>query len=290
MENKGNEIEKHNEIWGKTAMVLLGSFIYALAINAFITPHKLLSAGVAGISLICQYITNIPSGYWVLIINIPIFIIAYKKLDKEFTILSIVGMLSMSGFLVATKNIAQFIKVEDIMIGTIFGAVISGIGIGLIFKEGASQGGIDIIAILLRRKNGKKISTLYFMLNIIIVIMGIFVTSFQLALYTIISMYIKSIVLEKTINLFNEKRIVMIVTEKEEEISNVILNELGRGVTFLYGEGAYTKVKRKILYCILKEGEVSKAKKLVEAIDDNALISVLEACDVQGNGFLKAAI
>lgn len=290
MKNKGNNTEKHNKIWGKMVMVLLGSFIYALAINAFITPHKLLSAGVAGISLICQYITNIPSGYWVLIINIPIFIIAYKKLDKEFTILSIVGMLSMSGFLVATKNIAQFIKVEDIMIGTIFGAVISGIGIGLIFKEGASQGGIDIIAILLRRKNGKKISTLYFMLNIIIVIMGIFVTSFQLALYTIISMYIKSIVLEKTINLFNEKRIVMIVTEKEEEISNVILNELGRGVTFLYGEGAYTKVKRKILYCILKEGEVSKAKKLVEAIDDNALISVLEACDVQGNGFLKAAI
>lgn len=290
MENKGNNTEKHNEIWGKIVMVLLGSFIYALAINAFITPHKLLSAGVAGISLICQYITNIPSGYWVLIINIPIFIIAYKKLDKEFTILSIVGMLSMSGFLVATKNIAQFIKVEDIMIGTIFGAVISGIGIGLIFKEGASQGGIDIIAILLRRKNGKKISTLYFMLNIIIVIMGIFVTSFQLALYTIISMYIKSIVLEKVINIFDEKRIVMIVTEKEEEISNVILNELGRGVTFLYGEGAYTKVKRKILYCILKEGEVSKAKKIVEAIDDNALISVLEACDVQGNGFLKAAI
>lgn len=279
-----------NKIYSKIFIVLLGSMIYAVAINAFITPHKLLSGGVAGIAIIFQYVTKIPSGYWILLINIPIFIIGYKKLDKEFMILSLIGMISMSTFLVLTENIARYIMVDDIVISTIFGAVVSGIGMGLIFKDGASQGGTDIIAVLIRKKNGSKISTLYFALNIIIVIMGFFVTSLSLTLYTMVLMYIKSLVIDKIINLFNEKRIIMVVSEKEEEISRAILSELGRGVTFLYGEGAYTKVKRRILYCTVNEMEINKAKKIVEKIDDKAFISILQACDVQGNGFLKAAI
>ena len=279
------------ELLLKIVKIIVGSIIYAIAINVFISPNKLLSGGIAGISLILQYITDISSGYWVFIINLPLFIIGYKFLkDKEFIFLSFIGMISMSGALIVTKNLVNGLVVEDIVIATLFGAVISGIGMGIIFRQGASQGGTDIIAIIIRRKNGAKMSTLYFALNGIIVVLGIVVTSLEVTLYTMALMYIKSIVIDKVINMFNNKKILMIVTEKEELVSKQIMDKIGRGTTFLYGEGAYTGIKRKVIYCVVTENELNKVQKLIKEIDEKSLISVSEALDVQGNGFLKAAI
>ncbi|MBU5592253.1 YitT family protein [Clostridium sp. MSJ-4] len=282
--------EKESDLYSKIVKILIGSFLYSIAINAFIIPHKLLSGGVAGIALILQYISSIPSGYWVFIINIPVFIIGYKLVNKEFVFLSFIGMMSMSLFLVLTKDIVGFLKLDDIVLSTLMGAVLSGVGMGLIFKEGASQGGTDIVAIILRRRNGTKMSTLYFALNGIIAMLGIFITNLQLTLYTVVLMYIKSVVIDKVLNSFNKKKILIIITSKEEEVSKVIINKIGRGTTFLYGEGAYTGVKRKIIYCVVGENELNKVKKLIEEIDETALISVSEAVDVQGNGFLKSAV
>lgn len=279
------------ELLLKIVKIIVGSIIYAIAINVFISPNKLLSGGIAGISLILQYITDVSSGYWVFIINLPLFIIGYKFLkDKEFIFLSFIGMISMSGALIVTKNLVNGLVVEDIVIATLFGAVISGIGMGIIFRQGASQGGTDIIAIIIRRKNGAKMSTLYFALNGIIVVLGIVVTSLEVTLYTMALMYIKSIVIDKVINMFNNKKILMIVTEKEELVSKQIMDKIGRGTTFLYGEGAYTGIKRKVIYCVVTENELNKVQKLIKEIDEKSLISVSEALDVQGNGFLKAAI
>lgn len=279
------------ELLLKIVKIIVGSIIYAIAINVFISPNKLLSGGIAGISLILQYITDVSSGYWVFIINLPLFIIGYKFLkDKEFIFLSFIGMISMSGALILTKNLVNGLVVEDIVIATLFGAVISGIGMGIIFRQGASQGGTDIIAIIIRRKNGAKMSTLYFALNGIIVVLGIVVTSLEVTLYTMALMYIKSIVIDKVINMFNNKKILMIVTEKEELVSKQIMDKIGRGTTFLYGEGAYTGIKRKVIYCVVTENELNKVQKLIKEIDEKSLISVSEALDVQGNGFLKAAI
>ena len=161
---------------------------------------------------------------------------------------------------------------------------------GMIFKQGASQGGTDIVAIILRRRNGMKMSTLYFALNGVIAMMGIFVTNLTLTMYTLLLMYIKSTVIDKVLNSFNKKKILLIVTSKEEEVSDCIIKKIGRGTTFLYGEGAYTGVKRKIIYCVVSENELNMVQKLVEEIDEAALISVSEAADVHGNGFLRSAI
>lgn len=281
---------KGKELLIKIVKIILGSLIYSVAINAFIIPHKLLSGGVAGISLILQYVSNIPSGYWVFIINIPVFIIGYRLINKDFAFLSFIGMISMSVLLILTKDIVFFLQIDDIVISTLFGAVLSGIGMGIIFKEGASQGGTDIIAVIIRKNNGIKMSTLYFILNGIIAMLGIFITSLKLTLYTIVLMYIKSIVIDKVINAFNKKKILVIITSKEEEVSKAILNKIGRGTTFLYGEGAYTGIKRKIIYCVVYENELNKVKRLIEDIDMAALISVSDAVDVQGNGFLKPAL
>lgn len=272
------------------ASILLGSLIYAIAINAFIAPHKLLSGGVAGISLLLEYVSNIPSGLWVFVVNVPIFIVGYKLVNREFIVHSFIGMISMSTFLLLTKNVVNFIRVEDMFIAALFGGVLSGFGMGIIFKVGASQGGTDIIAVIIRKKNGAKISTLYMILNAIIVGFGVFVTNITLAAYTLVSMYVKSQVIDGVINSFNKKRVLMIITSKEEEVSKAIMDKIGRGITYLYGEGAYTGAKRKVLYCIVVENQLNKARAIIEEIDNKAIISISEALDVQGKGFLKPAL
>lgn len=274
----------------RMVMVSLGSLIYALAINIFVSPHKLLSGGVAGISLLAQYITNVPSGYWVFILNVPIFILGFKKVDKDFIFFSLVGMVTMSLFLVLTKNISSMFVVKDLFISTLFGAVVSGIGMGLIFKNKASQGGTDIIAVIIRNKNGAKMSTLYFVLNGTIVLLGAFFTSFELTLYTVVLIFIKSFVIDKVIQGFEQKKIVMIVSEKEKEISNMIMHETGRGTTYLYGEGAYSGDRKKLIYSLLTTKELNGIKKLVEQIDNNALVSISEAEEISGKGFLKPSL
>jgi uncharacterized membrane-anchored protein YitT (DUF2179 family) len=283
-------MEKKNEFIRRVVLVLLGSLLYAIAINAFIAPHRLLSGGIAGISLLFQYVTNIPSGYWVFILNVPVFILGLKKVDKDFVFFSLIGMLSMSGFLILTKDIGTLLIVDDIVISTIFGAVISGLGMGIIFKNRASQGGTDIIAVIIRNKNGAKMSTLYFILNGAIVLSGVFVTNLKLTLYTVTLMYIKSLVIDKVITGFDQKKMIMVVTSKEKQVSSAIMSKIGRGVTFLNGEGAYTGDSKKVIYCIVTLKELARTKKIIEDIDDTALISVMDASEVQGKGFLKPAL
>ncbi|WP_410506309.1 YitT family protein [Haloimpatiens sp. FM7315] len=270
--------------------VCLGSFLYALAINIFISPHKLLSGGVAGLALLVQYVSHIPSGYLVFILNIPVFILGLKKVDKDFVLFSMIGMMTMSIFLVVTKGISKYILMDDLVISTIFGAILSGAAMGIIFRNRASQGGTDIIAVILKNKNGFKISTMYFMLDAFIVVLGAFATNLKLTLYTVSLMYIKAVVIEKVIEGFDHKKIVMIVTAKEEEISSKIMTTIGRGTTYLYGEGGYTGKKKKIIYCLLTTRELNSVKKIVESVDDKALISISEAEEVQGRGFLKPAL
>ncbi len=274
----------------RAAMVSLGSLIYALSINIFIAPHKLLSGGVAGLSLLAQYVTSIPSGYWVFILNIPIFILGLKKIDKDFVLFSVIGMISMSTFLVLTRDLGKLIIVRDLFISTLFGAVLNGLGMGLIFKNRASQGGTDIIAVIIRNKKGMKMSTLYFTLNGAIVLLGAFFTSVELTLYTVLLMFVTSLVMDKIMEGFDQKKIVMIITHKEKEVSHMIMEETGRGTTYLYGEGAYSGEQKKVIYSLMTSRELKVVRKLIEEIDPMSIVSVSEAEEISGKGFLKPAL
>lgn len=264
------------ELFRKILKTMLGSLLYAISINSFISPNKLLSGGVAGISLMMQYITKIPSGYWVLIINIPIFIMAYKLMDIEFIFLSFIGMMSMSVFLILTKYMSVYFIVDDLVISTVCGAVINGIGMGIIFRAGSSQGGTDIMAYIIRKSKGIKISSLYFILNGIIAVSEVFIANAKLMLYTIALMYITSQVMDKIIMGFNRNKILMIITSKDKEISQCILEHIGRDTVYCYGDDIYSGKKKKILYCTISENQLYKVKNLVNKIDYTAKLSISE--------------
>lgn len=283
-------MSKKKELIIRIVFVLLGSFLNSIAINLFIIPHKLLSGGVAGIAIILQYLANIPSGYLILALNIPIFIYGMREVDRDFIIFSIIGTFSLSAFLVLTAGIRKYLIVDDILLSCVFAGVIGGFGAGIVFRNRASMGGVDIIAVAIKRRSGINISTISLAINAVIVLIGLFINRIEIALYTLITMYISSVVINRVIEGFDRKKLLLIVTEKEKEVSTTIMEELGRGVTYLYGEGAYTGENKRIIYCIVTLNQIVKVKKMIQDIDPTSFISVIDAAEVQGKGFKGPAL
>ena len=266
-------------------MILLGSMIYSIGVNLFIVPNKLLSGGVAGISLLIQYITGIQSGYTTLLINIPIFCFGIRVIDKEFGILSFIGMLSMSVFLILTKDIWRFLTVDDLLISCICGGVLCGLGMAIIFLNRASEGGTDIIAIILKKRYGIKLAAMCFILNGIIVFTGLLISNLTITMYTLISLFIRSYIVDRAISYVNERRLIIVVSDSYNEIKSDFLTVLGRGVTFLHGEGAFTGDEKKVIYSIMSPKQVEKAKKLILDVDSKAVVSIMNVNEVHGKGF-----
>lgn len=270
---------------GQVSLILLGSLIYSLSVNMFIVPHKFLSGGVAGIALLLQYVTDIPSGYFTLFINIPIVCFGIKVINKEFGFLSFIGMISMSIFLILTEDITRFIKVDDLLISCISGGVLCGFGMAIIFLNKASEGGTDIIAIALKKKYGVNLASMTFILNGVIVFTGLILNDLTITIYTLISLFIRAYILDKAITMTNERKLIIVISNNPEEIKNSILELLGRGVTFLHGEGAFTGEKKKVIYSIMSSKQVEKAKKAILDIDANAVISIMNVNEAHGKGF-----
>lgn len=269
----------------RLALILLGSFISAIAVNMFFIPFKLLSGGIGGISLIIQYLSGIPAGYFIILLNIPLFILSIKEVDKQFTVLTIFGTVAQSIFLIITKNVSYYFHLKDILLSGIYGGVLQGAAMGIIFSNHGSLAGSDIISVIMRKKYDYDVGKINFIINLIIIAIGSAFFGLEKGLYTLMSMYIVSYTVDKFIKGFNRKKLLFIITEKEEEINERIKVDLNRSSTLFYAEGYYTKHKIKVIYCVVSLTQVPKLKHIVNKIDPRAFISILDASEVQGKGF-----
>lgn len=269
--------------------IFLGCMIASLGVNLFLVHAKLLSGGATGIALILEYTLNIPAGIVVLLINIPLLIISYRKLDRAFTIYTTIGMLCLSISLMLTKTFANFINMEgDLLIYCIYGGVLCGIGYGIVFLRHGSTGGTDIVTMLIRKKYSNfNIGTLGFSLNLLIVIVGAIIFGLPQALYTIISLFIQSTVLDRMLKGFNSRKLLLILTVKEKEIIDYVINDLNRGITSIFAEGEYTHDKKKMLYCAVSSHQMVELKSAVQHIDPSAFITIIDVSEVRGKGFLN---
>ncbi|MCM8711188.1 YitT family protein [Clostridium sp. SYSU_GA19001] len=272
----------------RVIITIAASFFSAVALNMFIVPHKLLSGGVSGIALIIQYLTNLPAGIIILTLNIPLFLLSLKELDKEFTFLTIIGTISNSIFLIITRNVSKLYFAEDIILSCIYGGVINGAAIGIVFSNHGSLGGTDIISMYLRRKYNLELGKVSFSINLLIVSVGSIFFGIESGLYTLISMYIVSNVIDKMINGFSRKKMILVVTNREAEMIERIKTDLGRSSTLINAVGTYTKKEKKILYCVLSLSQVPKAKTIVQTVDPYAFMSILDASEILGEGFKKS--
>jgi len=266
--------------------IILGSFLGSIGVNMFLIHASLLSGGVTGLALITQYLFKIQAGYTILILNIPLFLLSLKKLSRRFSLYSLVGILTFSISLILTEPISNILNINDKLLYCIYGGVINGIGFGLVFAHRGSTGGFDIISMLIRKKfTNYNIGKISFGINLIIVTISAIIFGLPNALYTLIAMFTTSIVLDNVVKGLNQSKAVLIITEKEEEVAKLIMKRLNRGVTYLYGEGAFTKERKKILYCIIPLSQLPELKEIIINTDNRAFLSISDASEVQGQGF-----
>lgn len=271
----------------KIALILLGSLITAISLNLFLIPSQLLSGGVTGIAIILKHFYPINVGLSVFIMNIPLFIFAYKKIDRTFAFYSILGMISTSVFIILTTFLTKYCPTYDNLLNSIIGGVIGGIGSGIVFRQNACQGGTDILAVALNDKVSFNVATLGFIFSGIVIIISMFVTSIPSSLYTVVSMYINAIFTNKVIEGIESKKMLLIVTEHSELVAKTLNKGLGRGATLIYAEGCYSNQFKPIVYCIVTSVEFSQVISDIKEIDDKAFISVSDVNAVYGKGFKK---
>lgn len=279
------KIKTSNTIAKKLFFIVLGNLLCAIAFNVFFIPSKLLSGGIGGIGIMIQYLTGLPSGISVFIINLPIFIIGIRLVDKEFVTYAFISMFVFSFLLTVTNRLGEYIVIDDVLLGAVFGAVFNGTGMGLMFRNRTCQGGLDIVATILKKKYNVNIGTGLMMVNTVIVTIASLLFGYKSAMYTLIAMYIGYQILDKVQIGFNMKKNILIVSDKSEELANALIEHLNRSVTFLEGMGGYKKENKKVIYCIVTSNEVVKVKSIVEEIDPKAFLTINDIVEVKGSSF-----
>lgn len=271
-------------------LVLLGIFMVAISITCFIAPNNMLAGGVTGIALIIHYLTTLSVAPLIVLLNIPIFIVGIKYTNKEFMIKTLIGMILLSLTIWFTEPLIDYINMEDLLSNAIVAGILTGVGLGFVIRNGYSTGGFDIVNIVAKKRLGINIAATNLITNGVIVVVGGMVNDFKLAVYTVITLAISSIVLDKVIVGFSQNNLVLIVSQNSIEIANEIMTSIGRGVTFLKGKGAYTEKDRDIIYCIVSNRQLIRLKDIVNDIDEKAFISISHTSEIHGQGFEKPVI
>lgn len=267
----------------RISLVLLGSLLIAISINGFLIPHQLLSGGISGISILLNYTVGISVSLAIIILNIPIFIIGYKLVNKQFIAISLIGTISLSTFLYLTEGMTMV--VDDILLSSIFGGVLGGLGAGIIFTNRGSTGGMDIIAVILRKYYSVNIGNTLLIINALIVLISSFIFGIKLALYTLISIYANALVVDKVQEGLERKKAILVISNQHDRVKTAIISEIHRGVTLLEGEGGYTNQSKKVILCMVNPFQLAKIRETILDIDENAFITVLNASEVLGQGF-----
>jgi uncharacterized membrane-anchored protein YitT (DUF2179 family) len=269
-------------------IIVAAEVLNAVAFNTLIIPARLLSGGVVGLALLLNQLFGLPIGLQTLIYNIPIFILGYRYLGRRFILLSIIGVSSFS-FLTDNLKMLQPVTREMVLIA-IFGGVLTGIADGIILRTGGSTGGFDIIGLIVSRRFGISIGTVFMSFNAVLITVGALASGkLELAMYTLILMFVAARVIDQFLNP-TPRRAVLIISMKHQEIAERLLKDLRRGVTYLEGRGAYTEREFRVLMCVMTRYELVELRTLVREIDPSAFTVVLEASDVIGRFDLKSPL
>lgn len=267
--------------------IFAGCLVAAGSINLFVVPSSLLTGGVTGIAIIFYFLAGLPIGVQTLLYNVPLLIASYKLLGRKYTIDVIIGTLMFSFALDATKFLASYTPTDDLMLAAIYGGVFNGIGYGIVFRMNGSTGGFDILGAIFKKYYSMEIGSVIFGFNCVIVAIAGGLFSVSSAMLTLICMYITSQMTNRVIDGLNQRKAVLIVSDKAKDIAEGIITDIGRGVTFLNGEGAYTGDPKKIVMVVVSMTQIAKIKIIVNTLDKNAFMLILSASEVMGRGFTR---
>ncbi|MFC2342489.1 MAG: YitT family protein [Negativicutes bacterium] len=265
--------------------IFFGCLISSSSINLFLLPNHLLSGGLAGISIIVYFLTGLPVGVQTLVYNIPLFLAAYKTLGRKYTEGVVFSTVLFSVGLDATHFLNGVALVPDPMLAAIFGGVFNGLGYGLLFRLDGSSGGLDIVAAILRKYYSFNMGGVIFTFNCVIMAVSACMFGIMPAMYTLISMFICATVTDKVVAGFVHRKVLFLISDRAEPIAEAIIHEIGRGVTYIEGEGAFTHHAKRVLFVVVNLTQIARIKRITDQFDPQAFMIVLDANEVMGRGF-----
>ncbi|KFL43706.1 membrane protein [Lysinibacillus sp. BF-4] len=272
----------------KIIMVMIGAMIMAVGLELFLVPNQIMDGGIVGISIIMSHLLSLPLGLFIFVLNIPFIFLGYKQLGKTFAILTGIGITTLSVTTIGLHNLEPF--TTDSLLATVFGGIVLGTGVGIVIRYGGSLDGTEILAILFNRKLPFSVGEIVMFMNVIIFSAAGFIFSWQQAMYSIMAYYIASKMIDVVIQGLEESKSIYIISDETDEIGQAIMDRLGRGVTFLHGEGAYTGDDKKVIFTVITRIEESKLKTIVEEIDPHAFLAIGNIAEVSGGRFKKKDI
>lgn len=278
------------EIWSRIVeffFIILGATIAAFAIEEFLVPSLILDGGLVGIAIIINNLTGFKLGVLTLLLNAPFFLIGARKIGRLFLVKSATAMVVFSFMLEVFSNFVN--ATEDHLLAVCFGGVILGIGVGLVIKYGGCLDGTETIAILINRKTSFPVGRMVLIFNIVIYGVAGFLFGVDRAMYSLLTYFITSKVIDMIENGIDQAKQAMIITDDATEISNLIYSRLGRTVTIMEGEGLVSGQK-KVLYVVLTQFELGDLKSIIKSIDASAFITVSDVSEIIGKHVKSKAL
>ncbi len=282
---KKNQIKR--EI-NRYVFLFIGSILAAIGLEIFLIPNNIIDGGIVGVSIISSYLSKLPLSLFIFVLNLPFLFLGYKQIGKTFVFSSLFSIVSLSVWVQVFHPIPGL--TSDVLLATVFGGIILGVGVGIIIRSGGSLDGTEMVAIIINKKTAFSVGEMVMLFNVFILSSAGLVFGWDRAMYSLIAYFIAYKVIDITIEGLDEAKAAFIISDKAEEIAEAITARLGRGVTFIDGKGGFSKNEKTILYSVITRLEISKLKSIIYDKDENAFVTINDVSDVMGGKHKKRAI
>ena len=278
---------KYKDVVYQCLMVVVGCAIFGAGIDAFVLPHKLVSTGISGVGLILYYVTGLSVGSWNMILNIPIFWAAWKWLGTRVVVKTLYGTLMLSWMIDLFDFLQYDMIIKDPLLSSMMAGITTGVGLGIVYRVGGNTGGLDPIALIVRKYYGLQMGSINSAINCAILLAAVGVVGLEAVAITLISVYVYTIITNKVVIGFNQRKVAFIITYRTDDVCECIINKVGRGATIIEGVGAYTRTPKNIVMVAVNLLQVNKLKEVIEEADPNVFILITDAQEVIGQGFTR---
>lgn len=265
--------------------IILGSVLFAFGLNYFIIANNLAEGGFTGLALIIHYLTSWPAGFVLATLNTPLLLFGWYRWGFTFILKTIISVVSISAAVDLMRGLG--LPTSDLLLAALYGGVLSGMGIGIVLRSGATTGGVDIIARFLYEKYNISMGKVFFSFDVAVLVLVAVFFGLEKALYTLVALFVFSQIIDRMIEGLNEARAVIIISQTSTAITQAIINEIDRGATIIKGHGAYTGRDRELIYVVVGKQQLLPLKRIVRELDPHAFITVNQVHEVLGEGFRR---
>ncbi len=269
-------------------LITLGAVMAAAALEIFLIPNSIIDGGLNGVSIILNKVFGGSLSLFIIVLNIPFLLIGWKQLGKKFLIKAIYAMLTFSVLLEVFSTTPEV--TDDILLALVYGGLLLGVGVGLVIKEGGCLDGTEAVAITISKKTNLSVGQIVFIFNIFIYGSAIFVFGIDRALYSLLMYFITFKIIDIVSEGLDQAKAAIIITDKEETISNEIFKRLGRTVTIIEGTGKVSNAKKAVLYTVITRLEIQELRDIVQNADTSSFVTISDVSDIIGNHIKKVPI